>query len=245
MPFVTGIVVVVFGGLTLWLQDDTFIKMKPTIIYVLFGGALLGGLVFGRSLLGYVFDAVFKPRPTRAGASSPSAGASSSSCSRSLNEIVWRNFSTDAWVTFKVFGIMPLTFVFTLSQMPLINRYTLPEDEAKTVTVRSSLARPAAGRRPRHRRRRHRRHRGGDPPPPWAIPGSAPAATCKLWCGRHRQRRELAAHHRLVHADAHHPRADPVLLPASGSSPAACRSACAPSSPSSSRSAGRCSRTRR
>ena len=60
MPFVTAIVVVVFGGLTLWLQDETFIKMKPTIINVLFGGVLLGGLAFGKSLLGYVFDAVFK-----------------------------------------------------------------------------------------------------------------------------------------------------------------------------------------
>src|SRR5690606_35507433 len=60
MPFVTGIVVVVFGGLTLWLHDETFIKMKPTIVNTLFGVVLLGGLLFGRSLLGYVFDSVFR-----------------------------------------------------------------------------------------------------------------------------------------------------------------------------------------
>ena len=59
MPFVTAIIVVVFGGLTLWLRDETFIKLKPTIIYCLFGGVLLGGLAFGKSLMGYVFDAVF------------------------------------------------------------------------------------------------------------------------------------------------------------------------------------------
>ena len=57
MPLVTGIVVLVFGGLTLWLQDDVFIKMKPTIVNTLFGAVLLGGLAFGKSLLGYVFDA--------------------------------------------------------------------------------------------------------------------------------------------------------------------------------------------
>jgi intracellular septation protein len=131
MPLVSGIVVILFGGLTLWLQNDTFIKMKPTIVNVLFGGALLGGLFFGRSLLGYVFDSVFRLTDEgwrkltfRWGIYFFVLAA--------LNEIVWRNFSTDAWVNFKVFGIMPLTFVFTLSQLPLINRYTRPEDEAKT-----------------------------------------------------------------------------------------------------------------
>ncbi len=127
MPFVTAIVVVVFGGLTLWLQNDTFIKMKPTIIYLLFAGVLLGGLFFGRSLLGYVFDAVFKlsdegwrKLTLRWGLFFVLLAV--------LNEIVWRSVSTDTWVTFKVFGFLPLTFAFALSQMPLINRYTLPEE---------------------------------------------------------------------------------------------------------------------
>jgi intracellular septation protein len=69
MPLVSGVVVVVFGALTLWLQDDIFIKMKPTIVNTLFGVVLLGGLCFGKSLLGYVFDSVFKPRRMKAGAS--------------------------------------------------------------------------------------------------------------------------------------------------------------------------------
>jgi intracellular septation protein len=128
MPFVTGVVVLVFGGLTLWLQNDEFIKMKPTIVNVLFGAALLGGLAFGRPLLGYVFDSVFKLNDEgwrkltfRWGLYFFALAA--------LNEIVWRAFSTDFWVSFKVFGIMPLTVLFTLTQMPMIQRHTLPEPE--------------------------------------------------------------------------------------------------------------------
>jgi len=126
MPIVTGIVVFVFGGLTLFLQDETFIKMKPTIVNTLFGAVLLGGLALGRPLLGYVFDSVFKldaegwrKLTFRWGLFFFVLAA--------LNEIVWRSFSTDFWVSFKVFGIMPLTILFTLTQMPLIQRHALPE----------------------------------------------------------------------------------------------------------------------
>ncbi len=130
MPLVTAIVVVVFGGLTLWLKDDTFIKVKPTIIYVLFGGTLIGGLAFGKSFLGYVFDTVFqltdegwRKLTFRWGLFFLGLAV--------LNEIVWRSVSTDTWVTFKVFAILPITFVFTLTQMPLINRYALPDEEGE------------------------------------------------------------------------------------------------------------------
>ena len=130
MPLVTAVVVVVFGGLTLWLKDDTFIKVKPTIIYLLFGGTLIGGLVFGKSFLGYVFDTVFqltdegwRKLTFRWGLFFLGLAV--------LNEIVWRSVTTDTWVTFKVFAILPITFVFTLTQMPLINRYALPEEEAE------------------------------------------------------------------------------------------------------------------
>ena len=130
MPFITGIVVLIFGGLTLWLQDDTFIKMKPTIVNVLFGSVLLGGLVFGKSFLGYVFDSVFRltdegwqKLTLRWGIFFFVLAA--------LNEIVWRSVSTDLWVDFKVFGIMPLTFAFTLFQLPLINRYAIHEEGAE------------------------------------------------------------------------------------------------------------------
>jgi intracellular septation protein len=127
MPFVTGIVVIVFGGLTLWLQDDTFIKMKPTIVNVLFGGVLLGGLAFGKSLLGYVFDSVFRLTDEGWRKLTFRWGLFFLVLAV-LNEVVWRTVSTDMWVNFKVFGIMPLTVVFTLSQLPLISRYTLPEE---------------------------------------------------------------------------------------------------------------------
>jgi intracellular septation protein len=130
MPFITGIVVVVFGGLTLWLQDDTFIKMKPTIVNTLFGGVLLGGLFFGKSLLGYVFDSVF--HLTEEGWRKLTFRWGLFFLFLAIaNEVVWRMVSTDMWVNFKVFGIMPITFVFTLTQLPLINRYTIPEDKAE------------------------------------------------------------------------------------------------------------------
>ena len=126
MPLVSGVVVFVFGALTLWLHDDVFIKMKPTIVNTLFGGVLLGGLFFGKSLLGYVFDSAFhldaegwKKLTLRWGLFFLFLAV--------VNEVVWRSFPTDTWVAFKVWGIMPLTLVFTLSQMPLIMRHSLDE----------------------------------------------------------------------------------------------------------------------
>ncbi len=123
MPMVTGIVVLVFGGLTLYLQDELFIKLKPTIVNVLFGSILLGGLVFGRSLLGYVFDSVFKLDDEGWRKLTFRWGVFFL-CLALINEIVWRNFSTDFWVAFKVWGMMPISMVFTLSQMPLIMKHS-------------------------------------------------------------------------------------------------------------------------
>jgi intracellular septation protein len=124
MPLVSGIVVLVFGALTLWLHNDTFIKMKPTIVNSLFGVILLGGLLFGKALLGYVFDQAFKldaegwrKLTLRWGLFFFVLAA--------INEIVWRNFSTDAGVTFKVWGVMPLTIAFTMFQLPLIKKHSL------------------------------------------------------------------------------------------------------------------------
>jgi intracellular septation protein len=126
MPFVTGIVVLVFGGLTLWLQNDEFIKMKPTIVNLLFGAVLLGGLLFRRPLLGYVFDSVFRLDDEGWRKLTLRWGIFFFALAV-LNELIWRNFPTDFWVTFKVFGIVPLTILFTLFQMPLIQRHALPE----------------------------------------------------------------------------------------------------------------------
>lgn len=122
LPLVTGIFVLVFGGLTLMLQDELFIKLKPTIVNLLFAGILLGGLAFGKSFLKSLLGEVFPMRD---------AGwrvltlrwALFFVLLAVLNEVVWRNFSTDTWVAFKVFGIMPLTLVFSLSQLPTMNRY--------------------------------------------------------------------------------------------------------------------------
>jgi intracellular septation protein len=126
MPLVSGVVVFVFGALTLYLQDDIFIKMKPTIVNTLFGAVLLGGLFFGRALLGYVFDSAFhldaegwRKLTLRWGLFFLFLAL--------VNEIVWRSFSTDTWVAFKVWGIMPITLLFTFSQMPLIMRHSLDE----------------------------------------------------------------------------------------------------------------------
>ena len=129
MPFVTGIVVLIFGGLTLWLQDDEFIKMKPTIVNALFGVGAARRPLFGRPLLGYVFDSVFRLDDEGWRKLTLRWGIFFFVLAV-LNEVIWRNFSTDFWVTFKVFGIMPLTVLFTLTQMPLIQRHTLPETES-------------------------------------------------------------------------------------------------------------------
>ncbi|TCR90056.1 septation protein A [Rhizobium sp. BK376] len=131
MPFISGIVVVIFGSLSIWLQDETFIKMKPTIINTMFGVALLGGLLFGKSLLGYVFNAAFqldeegwRKLTVRWGVFFLFLAV--------INEVVWRNFSDDFWVAFKVWGTMPITILFTLSQMPLIMKHTVtPKTEGE------------------------------------------------------------------------------------------------------------------
>ena len=133
MPFVTAIVVVVFGGLTLWLKDDTFIKIKPTIIYCLFGGVLLGGLAFGKSLMGYVFDAVFKLTDEGWRKLTVRWGLFFFGLAV-LNEVVRHYATTDQWVSFKVFAILPLTFIFALLQVGLINRTTISDETETTET---------------------------------------------------------------------------------------------------------------
>lgn len=122
MPLISGVFVMLFGGLTLWLQDDHFIKLKPTIVNALFAAILIGGLLTGRSFLKLVFGDVF--RLTEEGWRQLTIRwALFFIALASLNEVVWRNFSTDFWVSFKVFAILPLTMVFALCQIGLLKRH--------------------------------------------------------------------------------------------------------------------------
>lgn len=127
MPMVTLVVVLVFGGLTLWLQDDLFIKVKPTIVNVLFGATLLIGLAFGKSLLKLVMGPAFEI---------DDEGWTKLTLRWGLfflflaivNEVVWRNFSESFWVGFKFWGMTSLSFLFVLSQMPLLMRHSTAEE---------------------------------------------------------------------------------------------------------------------
>ncbi len=133
MPLVTGAVVLVFGTLTLLLQDDTFIKMKPTIVNSLFAITLLGGLAFGQSLLRYVFGEVYKLKPEGWRKLTINWGLFFVFLAIS-NEVVWRMFDTDFWVAFKVWGIMPITVVFSMLQLPILTRYALdPKAPSETI----------------------------------------------------------------------------------------------------------------
>ena len=127
MPLITAVVVGVFGGLTIYLEDDTFIKMKPTIVQVAFGVILLTGLAFGRpflkNLMGSAWamdDEGWRKLTFRFGVFFLVMAA--------INEAVWRTQTTDFWVNFKVFGIIGLTLVFAMSQAPLIGRHQIDEE---------------------------------------------------------------------------------------------------------------------
>lgn len=128
MPVVTAILVLVFGGLTVFLQNETFIKLKVTILYSMFGATLIGALYFGKLLLPIVFDmaihiddAGWRKLTWRWGFFFFFLAG--------LNEVVRRVVTTDEWVNFKVFGILPLTLIFALAQAPLIMKHQIPEEE--------------------------------------------------------------------------------------------------------------------
>lgn len=130
MPLVTAAVVTLFGGLTLWLQDETFIKMKPTIVQAIFAAVLLGGLAFDRPLLKPLLGKMMPPMTDTGWRGLTLRYSLFFVAMAVLNEIVWRTQSTDFWVTFKVFGIMTLTIVFIMIQMPFMNRHMLESDAA-------------------------------------------------------------------------------------------------------------------
>ena len=127
----SAIFVGVFGGLTLYLQDEFFIKIKVTLANLLFAGALFGGLTFKRlfvkDVMGHAMelpDAVWKTLTLRWGTFFLAMAG--------LNEFVWRSYSTDTWVTFKAFGLMGLTFVFAIANAPLMAKHMKDETPEKT-----------------------------------------------------------------------------------------------------------------
>jgi intracellular septation protein len=128
MAIVTAVLVLVFGTLTLALHDETFIKIKPTIIYAMFGAVLAGGLFFGRSFIQILFDSVFRLTPEGWRILSI-RWAIFFFAMAALNEVIWRTQSTEFWVGFKAFGVVPLTLLFGLTQYPVLTKHQLPEDD--------------------------------------------------------------------------------------------------------------------
>ncbi|WP_375626106.1 MULTISPECIES: septation protein A [unclassified Bartonella] len=123
MPLISGIFVLFFGFLTLWLHNDTFIKMKPTIINSLFALILFSGMFFKKPLLRYALDSTLK-LDDLGWQKLTYRWAFFFVFLALLNEIIWRNFSDNFWTSFKVFGVMPLTILFMLTQMPIILKHS-------------------------------------------------------------------------------------------------------------------------
>lgn len=122
MPMVGCFFVLLFGGLTLWLDDELFIKIKPTVVNLLFATALFVGMAYRRNLVKVVLGTVMELRD-EGWRILTVRWAWFFVVLAALNEIVWRTMSTDAWVNFKVFGIMPLTLAFSFAQIPVFMRY--------------------------------------------------------------------------------------------------------------------------
>ena len=132
MPLVTAVAVLVFGALTFYFDNPVFIKVKPTIVNCLFGSALLGGLLFGKPLLPIVLDTALH-LDRRGWTKLTFRWGLFFFFLAALNEVVWRTQSDVFWAGFKVFGTMPITILFALSQIPLIMRHEL-KDDAKATT---------------------------------------------------------------------------------------------------------------
>lgn len=129
MQVLTVILVAVFGGLTIYFNDERFFKMKPTMIYLLFGGALGFGLLRGESYLRHLMEDVMPLQPE--GWMKLTQRLTIFFFALALaNEIIWRTMSTETWVTFKTFGLSASVFLFFMTQAGLFNKYAIEEDEA-------------------------------------------------------------------------------------------------------------------
>ena len=128
MPLVTAVAVLVFGALTFIFQDEIFIKMKPTIVNTIFGSVLLIALAMGKPLLPVVLDSMMRLSETGWRILTLRWGLFFFVLA-GINEVVWRSQTTDFWVSFKVFGTMPITIVFALAQIPLIMKHEIKDEE--------------------------------------------------------------------------------------------------------------------
>ncbi len=127
----SGFMVIVLGGLTIWLQNDTFIKMKPTVYYLLVAGILAFGLQTGRPLLKMVLGSAYPGLDERGWMLLTRNWAMFFAFMAALNELVWRNSTTDFWVGFKLWGAIPLTFLFAAANVPMLLRHGLTKEEAE------------------------------------------------------------------------------------------------------------------
>ena len=126
MPTVGAIIILVFGGLTIYFDNEVFFKMKPTIINLLFAAILYGGIVLNKPLLRYLLGAALKLQD-KGWSILTKRWIAFFIALAILNEIIWRTQSTDIWVNFKVFGILPITFIFTLTQFSTIKKYQIDD----------------------------------------------------------------------------------------------------------------------
>ena len=126
----SGVMVVILGGLTIWLHDETFIKMKPTVYYVLVAGLLAFGLATKRPLLQAVLGGTYPGLDETGWTKLTRNWAVFFACMAVLNEAVWRNTSTNFWIGFKLWGALPLTFLFAAANIPMLMRHGLMRDDA-------------------------------------------------------------------------------------------------------------------
>jgi intracellular septation protein len=130
VPIMTAILVLIMGGLTLYLKNDVFIKMKPTALYLLFGLLLLGGMAFNRLFLKYLLSLGFEMPDTAWRRLTLRYGIFFLALAVA-NEIIWRNFPTDVWVNFKVWGVMPLILLFSVTQAPFLMKHQIEHEKNK------------------------------------------------------------------------------------------------------------------
>lgn len=130
VPLVSALFVALFGALTLWLHSELFIKVKVTLINALFGAVLLGGVAMGRSYIKLIMgeavrltEEAWRTLSIRWGVFFFVMAA--------LNEAVWRNFSTDFWVNFKVFGLLPLTLIFAFANAPYMTKHMIKDEKSE------------------------------------------------------------------------------------------------------------------